>query len=338
MRMFWFGGGGIAGNVTDALSYLEPLHEQGHELEINLVYSKSHQVSFEESYKLLETTIPLECFKKVDSPSLTLNTKDRITFTSAPGFMDKVKPLHFCKAIFPLTEREQSLRGETRIFAPTRSLAEAYGYDHIPRPLKTDTLRQAWKEQKRYEIVDAVVANNNKRLDILNELSKSFRTKVAVIVSQKWQREKILSKCDNLDIIENASKSQVAKLMGNGKLLVHPAMSEQASCVLDEALLAGCLPILRRKASLSYEEQSLGYAQYFGPASYEPNINRLRLNGRVEEGTYGDLASVIGKALENYDPHLSKQIASSAYNAKSRDFLAEGWLKYVEGIAKTKMA
>lgn len=337
----YLGSGGIAGNMTDALNYLEPLYSNGYDVSLFLPYSSQNLVSFKESYNLLETSIPFECFKErpLEISWLTKvgDWKDSLILLGAPAWLDKIKAPQLCEAIFPLTKREEKLRNPTKFFTPTESLARAYGYDYIPRPLKTDTLKQAWKEQRRYELVDAVVANNNKRLDILNELSKSFRIKVAVIVFQEWQREKILSKCDNLDIIENASRSQVAELMGNSKLLVHPAMSEQASCVLDEALVCGCLPVLRRNASLSYEEQSLGYAQYFGPASYKPNANRLQLNGRVEEGTYGDLVSVIERTLESYDPYLSGQIASSAYNAKSRDFLAKGWLKYVEEIVRTRM-
>jgi len=321
MRVDYWGCLGLAGNMTDALSYLEPLADRGDEVRLNLFYNTTSLLSVDEVYERLETTLPRESFRVEGFPSMQGLTRDprekSLRILAAPqwisrgGRVDRLAHSpHLCKAIFPISEekREIARRQGVDFFTPTRSLARVYSYDYVPRPLRTDVYRRYFKRSRKYEVVDAVVLNKNKRLDILDRLAESYRVKIAIIVMQKWQLEE-LSKLENLDYIINASKTELAKLYSSSRLLVHPAEHEQACCTLDEAMLCGCIPLLRAGASLSYREQGLGYEHYF--------TSEETLRAKID-------------TLLEASSSIHREIAERAYRAKSREFLVERWLEYVD--------
>jgi len=304
----------IAGNMTDLLSYMEPLYERGYDVKAFLCYGKFTSPPFDELYKLWNSPIPRENFIQIplQVERVKIDNPQTLVIANAPIWTtNKELNIRLCKIIFKHSEQVPKVDG-IKYFSPSLALSKEIGSDFIPRPLNLDFFKNACKKQRKYEITDASVINKRKGLEVLNELSKNYRVRLALVKAQEWQEE-FLRDYPEIKAEFNLSRIQLAELFGNSKLIVHPSQSEQACCALDEAMTAGCYPIVKKDASVSYKEQ-------LGPFY---NIGTFR--------TFDELINTIDVLLDLELDH--EEISNWAYFTKHRKFNQFYWLEYLQGVA-----
>lgn len=166
-RINWIDTATLAGNVTDMLSFMEPLYREGFDTHMYLggYRDESDRVlSFHELYKLWNTLIPEDHFHLFKSKE-ELGDLNGFTIGGGPhyeGLCDLIK------VIFPFRRREG-----TEYFSPHPILGEKLGVRAFSRPLR-EIFWDCEPRERVYDFADAVALNEKKGLGVLKRLGRHF--------------------------------------------------------------------------------------------------------------------------------------------------------------------
>lgn len=303
MNISWIGVGSIVGNTKDMLGYMEPLYEEGYDITLHINYSPTNKLSFEEMYDRWDTIIPFNCVNRINSYKDiqdSVNSKKEFLIAAAPSYLGNLKA-PACKTIFKYNRLP-----DIHYFTVSETLSKELDTEYIPRAIDYHPFYTRCRKKREYDITDASVYNNNKNIGILHQLARRYKAYPCLSVQQDWQVNDIQSYFPELIYKKNASRDEVADIMGNSKLLVHPANCEQASVTIDEALCAGCYIIGRDTTSF-----------------------------REQVGEYGSIARDDNDIFELTDKMLNtkinhKKIAKESFRKKDREYVKDIWLNKIE--------
>lgn len=315
MKIIWLGNTAPTGNLCDMLAYGETLYEAGHDIEFWLTIPERGSgliapdsiLSFgcssipKERVKIIGEGFPAGLVGKVKIPPNTLTIgKEKQWLPFNPDL------------IFTIWERPED-RNDILWISPTRLLAMVRGALYVPRPANLSFFKEARMRRRKYDVVDCFSYSFLKDMDLLETLVGSYNVKVVCLMTRR-QKEDFQMKYPKLDASFNLSRTELAEVYGRSKIFLHPSFLEAASCSLVEAMSAGCYPLLRVGASLSYPEQIGPYGDYI----------------RSKKGLEKKLESL----LEADIPH--EEIGEWAYRKHHREFNKGTWLELIEKCIKLK--
>jgi len=315
MKVAYLEVGSLAGNVKEMLGYVEPLHLAGYEVKV--YFQKQSNVprvlSFSKAIKKLESSVPRESFVLCsDRDEVRRLVDEDIVIGGSTSWTD-IPKVNLIKTITPILEADRAL--PITYFAPTRTLADSFDVMHIPRGINFLPFYNSRQNKRKYDITCAAVMNVNKRLDVLEELSKYFKVKVAVLADYEYQLD-MLKKLPNLNRTcrLNARTSAVADLFGKSKIFCLPSVAEKASIALDEAMCAGCYPLATDVGSFREQTAHIQYKKAY--------VHSRPLDNKIRE-----IESILDMLNDNSE--INEEIAEKSFRVKHRIYVQDKWLDLI---------